>query len=271
MIFPYSDDVPSRRSPVVTVAIIAINFLALLWLNQLPPLEHQLAAIQHGFIPARLGQLSQPRPLVVDVDLLAREPHLPVPVVMRRQVRLPPEPGAVLASLVTAIFLHGGWLHLLGNMWFLWIFGDNVEDRLGHFGFAAFYVMGGVLANLCHWWSGPGSLVPVIGASGAVAAVLGAYAISWPWARVRSVLVLVVFITFIELPALVILGFWFLTQLLEATQQVNLGVNGGVAWWAHVGGFLAGMILMPWLGGEPPAPRKRSDQAARDSHDPDAF
>ncbi|HQU45255.1 MAG: hypothetical protein B7Z73_18900, partial [Planctomycetia bacterium 21-64-5] len=111
----------------------------------------------------------------------------------------------------------------------------------------------GVLANLCHWWSDPQSQIPVIGASGAVATVLGAYAVTWPWAHIRCIVVLVIFITVVELPALVVLGFWFLTQVLEASEHVKLGIQGGVAFWAHIGGFLAGMALMPFLGGPPPA------------------
>jgi membrane associated rhomboid family serine protease len=140
-------------------------------------------------------------------------------------------------------------------MWFLWIFGNNVEDRLGHSLYAAFYLGGGVLANLCHWWSDPQSEVPVIGASGAVATVLGAYAVTWPWAHIRCLVVLVIFITVVQLPALAVLGFWFLTQVLEASRQVKIGLQGGVAFWAHIGGFLAGMVLMPLVAGRPPPPR----------------
>lgn len=260
MLVPFGDNIPSRRLPVVTCALIGVNLLALVWVSQLSPLDQQLVAIERGFIPARLGQLVHRRPLAVDVELLGRHPHLRLPVVVKREYRLGPNPRAIYASLVTALFLHGGWLHLLGNMWFLWIFGDNVEDRLGHFTFAAFYLGGGVLANLCHGWTDPHSAVPVIGASGAVAAVLGGYAITWPWARIRSLVLLVVFFTVVELPALMVLGFWFLTQLLEASHALELGMDGGVAWWAHVGGFLAGMAMMPLLDGKARGRRARIDR-----------
>ena len=262
MIFPFGDDVPSRRPPVVTCTIIGLNVLALLWVDLLSPLDHQLVVIERGFIPARIMQSLQGRPVVIEVQDVAEEPHLRLPAALRgqvefkRQIELPADRRAILGSLVTSLFLHGGWLHLLGNMWFLWIFGNNVEDRLGHFVYALFYLGGGVLASLCHWLSDPTSIVPVIGASGAVATVLGAYAITWPWAHIRCVVVLVIFITVIELPALIVLGFWFLTQVLEATHQTEIGMQGGVAFWAHIGGFLAGMALMPLLRGPaPPRPR----------------
>lgn len=255
MIFPFGDDVPARRAPFVTSVIIALNVAALLWVDLLPSPRHELTIIERGFIPARLGQAMHGRPLVIEVEGLAQHPHLNMPVAVKKQIQLSADRRAIGGSLVTALFLHGGWLHLLGNMWFLWIFGNNVEDRLGHVMYGVFYLGGGVLANLCHWFSDPLSEVPVIGASGAVATVLGAYAITWPWAHIRCVVVLVIFITVLELPALAVLGFWFVTQVLEASHQVHIGMQGGVAFWAHIGGFLAGMALMPFLGGKPPQPR----------------
>jgi hypothetical protein len=143
------------------------------------------------------------------------------------------------------MFLHGNWLHFGGNMWFLWIFGNNIEDRLGHFGFPLFYTVGGFFALACQWINDPGSTIPAIGASGAVAAVLGAYAITFPTAQVRTLVVLVVIITVVDLPALIVLGAWFIVQLLSATGALDLGMAGGVAWWAHIGGFVAGLVLMP--------------------------
>ncbi len=254
MIFPFSDDIPSQRLPVVTIAIIAINTLALLFVEQLSSLDRQRFVLEHGFIPARVAQLENKQPIEVDIDQLALHPHLEEPAPIREHHLLQPSLLAVCLSLVTSLFLHGGWMHLIGNMWFFWIFGDNVEDRLGHVLFAAFYLVGGIIASLCHWFSGPGSAVPVIGASGAVAAILGAYIVTWPFARIRCIVVLIVIVTSIELPALLVLGFWFLSQLLEATQQVRVGLDGGVAFWAHVGGFLAGMAAMPVLRG--PEPRQ---------------
>ncbi|HET6881083.1 MAG TPA: rhomboid family intramembrane serine protease [Pirellulales bacterium] len=257
MIFPFGDDVPARRPPIVTCAIIVLNVLALVWVDLLPDVNHKLVLVERGFIPVRLGQGLQGRPMVFEIEDPAEGPQRNRPAVLKKQVTLPADRASIVSSLVTSLFLHGGWLHLLGNMWFLWIFGNNVEDRLGHFLYVFFYLGGGVLANLCHWWSDPASQVPVIGASGAVATVLGAYAVTWPWAHVRCVVVLIIFITVVQLPALAVLGFWFLTQVLEASQQVDLGLQGGVAFWAHIGGFLAGMVLMPLLARRPePPPRQ---------------
>ncbi|MEM7311737.1 MAG: rhomboid family intramembrane serine protease, partial [Planctomycetota bacterium] len=135
------------------------------------------------------------------------------------------------------------------NMWFFWIFGNNIEDRLGHIPFLIFYLVGGLLASACHWLmaTGPAAFVPVIGASGAVAVTLGAYAVTYPFARVRTFIFIVVFFTIVELPALAVLGAWFLMQMVSAAEVSNVQMGGGVAWWAHIGGFAAGAILMPLL------------------------
>jgi membrane associated rhomboid family serine protease len=140
------------------------------------------------------------------------------------------------------MFLHGSLLHLLGNLWFLYLFGNNVEDRLGPGRFLFLYLLGGVSASLSHWLADPGSQVPVIGASGAVAAILGAYTVTWPWARVYTLVFLFIFVTVIEVPALLVNGIWFLGQIFAGEQA--RGGSGGVAWWAHVGGFLTGAALM---------------------------
>jgi membrane associated rhomboid family serine protease len=172
-------------------------------------------------------------------------------------VPLEANPGQIVLSWFTAMFLHGGWLHLIGNMWFLVIFGNNVEDRLGHGVYLLLYLLGGLAAAAFHWAGAPSSMAPVIGASGAVAAILGAYAITWPWARVHTLIFLFIFITVVDFPALLVLGVWFLTQLFNATQQ-TMGMGENVAWWAHVGGFVAGAFLMPLLSAlvvpEPAAP-----------------
>jgi membrane associated rhomboid family serine protease len=138
-------------------------------------------------------------------------------------------------------------MHLLSNMWFLWLFGNNVEDRLGAFFYLFLYLLGGLIASAMHWAIDPTSTIPVIGASGAIAAVLGAYAVTWPWARVSCLVVLVVFVTIIDVPALLVLGVWFVAQVLSGQEALRHAGGGGVAWWAHVGGFLAGMALMPPL------------------------
>jgi hypothetical protein len=251
MIFPFRDNVPAHRTPFVTYLIVITNVVALVWLTRLPPLAQNAAAYKYGFIPLRIAQLSVPQVLPLQVPVPA-QPGFPPRVML---VNLQPDRGQIYATLITAMFMHGGWIHLIGNMWFLWIFGDNVEDRLGHFGYAVLYLVGGILASLAHWFMQPESTLPVIGASGAVAAVLGAYVVTWPFARIHSLVFLVVFFTVLELPALVVLGFWFLQQLIAARAIENRLATEGVAWWAHVGGFLAGMVLMQVLtfGSTPPA------------------
>lgn len=247
MFFPFADDNPTRRTPVLTYGLLAINTAVFLWWLQLAPERRQETTVRHGFIPARIAQLAQPKPLQVVLQQPGRDPLFHRPVMLRRQFQLDPNPVHIGLSLLTCMFMHGGWMHLIGNMWFLWIFGNNVEDRLGHGVFLLFYLSGGVLASACHWLTDPTSTTPVIGASGAVAAVLGGYAITWPWARVHTLIFLVFFITVIDVPALIVLGVWFLGQLLEGNRAAVAGAEAGVAWWAHVGGFVAGALLMPLL------------------------
>jgi membrane associated rhomboid family serine protease len=257
--FPYHDNNPTTRWPVVTLGLIGINVAIFLWMTALPPGQQARLVIERGFVPARLEQITNPN-RVVEVPLIGAEqqpfPGRPpvVPV-----VRLQPAPREIVASLVSCMFLHGGWMHLLGNMWFLYLFGNNVEDRLGHGLYLLFYLGGGLLATLAHWAYDPASNVPVIGASGAVSAVLGAYAVTYPHARVHTLVFLFFFITVIDLPAYVVLGFWFLGQLLEAYGQLGLDVSGGVAFWAHIGGFVAGAIVMPMLRAVVPPPQPPQD------------
>jgi membrane associated rhomboid family serine protease len=154
--------------------------------------------------------------------------------------------AAVALPFLTSMFLHGGWLHLIGNMWYLWIFGDNVEDRLGHFSYLIFYLLCGVGAGIVHTILNAGTDVPSVGASGAIAGVLGAYLVSYPFARVLTLVPIFIFLQVIEIPALIVLGFWFVMQFLSGTASLAVagGNAGGVAWWAHVGGFIIGMILV---------------------------
>jgi membrane associated rhomboid family serine protease len=233
MLLPFHDDNPTRRTPWATYTIIAINVLVFLWALQLSPREQQRLFFSRGFVPAQLTQFDAPKP---------------IPIAGQQGLALAPqEPQQVLLSLVTSLFLHGGWLHLLGNMWFLWIFGNNVEDRLGTVPYVVFYIVGGIIASLCHWAivrGEPAATLPVVGASGAIATILGAYAITWPWARVHTLVFLLIFITVVDLPALLVLGVWFAGQLLSVA-GANQAMHSNVAWWAHIGGFLAGMLLMP--------------------------
>ncbi len=154
-----------------------------------------------------------------------------------------PWPQAAL-GLLTAIFMHGSWVHLGGNMLYLWIFGDNVEDAMGHLRFLIFYLVTGVAATLAHVASQPASPVPLVGASGAIAGVLGAYLILYPRARVLSLVVFGIFIRLVELPALLVLSLWFLLQLVEGFGALRAPDVTTVAWWAHVGGFIAGAVLV---------------------------
>jgi membrane associated rhomboid family serine protease len=251
MLLPLYDDNPTVRTPYVTCGLIAINLAVTLWLSQLSPLDEQTEVIKHGFVPQRMAQLSDPN-LVVKVPIESEVPGRDFRFVERHvdTVQLDPVPLQILASALTSMFLHGGWLHVLGNMWFLWIFGNNVEDRLGPIVYLNFYLVGGLVAMGCHWAYNPASTIPVIGASGAVAAILGAYAVTFPKARVHTLLFLIV-VTTIDIPALVWLGIWFFGELISA---LFFGKDLTVAVWAHVGGFLAGVVLMPILslGSSPP-------------------
>jgi membrane associated rhomboid family serine protease len=219
---PLRDRQPRQTYPTVTVLLIAAN--ALLFFYELalgPDLERFLFAA--AFIPARyLGE----GPVVGLVD----------------------GGGSALLSM----FLHGGWMHFLGNMLFLWIFGDNVEDRLGHFRFLLFYLLSGFAATAAHAWAGPASTLPAIGASGAISGVLGAYLFLHPKARIDTLIFFGFFIRVVQVPALVFLPIWFLLQLLPGVASLgaaNAEAAGGVAWFAHIGGFVAGPLLLLLLGG----------------------
>ncbi len=153
----------------------------------------------------------------------------------------------VILPFFTSMFLHGGWLHLIGNMWYLWIFGDNVEDTFGHFGFLIFYMVAGIGAGTLHTILNSFSAIPTVGASGAIAGVLGAYMLLYPFARVLTLIPILFFVQIIEIPALLVLGFWFLMQFLSGAGSLAVTdpTGGGVAWWAHIGGFVLGICLIP--------------------------
>ena len=253
MFFPYQDDNPSRRIPYVNTSLIVLNIGVFLAMQTLDSVKLQAFVVRNGFIPARVKQLNNPNLVIrtpVEAMRVLRQPNGMRFAERRRDViDLPADRGAVLLSLLSCMFLHGGLLHVAGNMWFLWIFGDNIEDRLGSVRYLIFYLIGGILASLCHYFTQPESVIPIIGASGAVAAVLGAYAATHPMANVRCLIFLGIFVTTVEMPAIIVLGFWFLQQFLEAVGAFNLGAGGGVAWWAHVGGFATGVLFM--LLGDP--------------------
>lgn len=155
-------------------------------------------------------------------------------------------PAFAFISLFSSLFLHGGWMHLIGNMLYLWVFGDNVEDKLGSVRFIFFYLLCGVIASLVHVSMDPTSTIPTVGASGAISGVLGAYLVLFPKARVLTLIPIFIFLQVAELPALIVLGLWFALQFINGMVSVGSGTAGmgGVAWWAHVGGFVAGMVFV---------------------------
>jgi len=211
---PIRDDIPSSRFPAVTVGIIAVNVLVFLQELKLGSrLDDML--VEFAIIPARYT--------VPDVA---------------RLFSLPQQVFALFSSM----FLHGGWLHLLGNMWTLWIFGDNVEDRLGRVRYLGLYLAGGLAAALLHIFTNAGSGVPTIGASGAIAAVMGAYFRFYPHARIQTLVPPFFFGPYFVLPAVLFLGWWFLLQFFNGALSLHASGQGfsGVAWWAHVGGFIFG-------------------------------
>jgi membrane associated rhomboid family serine protease len=175
----------------------------------------------------------------------------PVEILSGRDMA-PPAPGSIYATLVTAMFIHGGFLHIGSNMLFLWVFGDNVEDAFGHARFMSFYLLSGILAGLTHVLFNTQSIVPTVGASGAVAGVLGAYLVLFPRAQVRTVLFLGVFFTITRVPALLLIGFWFLSQLFSGLMALEVQEAAGIAFWAHIGGFVAGFLLTGVFHREPP-------------------
>lgn len=236
--FPIRDHNPSNRTPFVTWALIAINVMVFL---------------------AYWPQLAGTRALSEFFDVWALHPD-----------RV--SAGQDLSTLISSMFLHGGWMHLAGNMLFLWIFGDNLEDEMGHGGFLVFYLASGLGAGLAHVMAAPGSVVPTVGASGAIAGVMGGYLLLFPRAKVDVLLILVVFFRVFVVPAWVMLGLWFGLQLLGGVGSDP--DTGGVAYWAHAGGFLVGLVLafplFTRLGGpafwrrtegHPPHPEARYDFA----------
>ncbi len=213
---PLRDNIPSRRTPVLTCTLIAINVFVYFVLQPSSGTRASLHfTLEWGLVPA---------------DLLGGVPRMPHPV-------------PVWWTVVTSMFLHGSFLHILGNMWFLWLFGDNVEDALGRARFLVFYLLSGVAAAMAQVLMGPSSRIPMVGASGAISGVLGGYILLYPHARVLTLIPIFFFAQIAEIPAFIMLGLWFLIQLMSGLGSLGFEA-GGVAWFAHVGGFLAGMGLV---------------------------
>ena len=226
---PLRDENPSRTVPAVTRVIIALNVLMFVYEIGLGP-SLKPFMMEWGLVPERLT------------------------LALRFHEESWLAPGL---TLLTSMFLHGGWMHLIGNMWYLWIFGDNVEDRFGHAGYLLFYLGAGIVAALVQYATNPVSGLPTVGASGAIAGVLGAYAMAFPRARVITLVPLFVFIQIIPLPALLVLGLWFVIQFFSGTLALASTMTGGIAFWAHIGGFAFGALAMLVLG------RDRRDSYAR--------
>ena len=215
---PLFDDNKSSRFPIVTIGLIII--CALVFLGQISgsTMDQRIVIYAYGAIPA----------------------------VITGHDYLPPDIAAIppWLSLSTSTFMHGGWMHILGNMLFLWIYGDNVEDKMGRVKFLIFYLICGVVASLTHVMIDPNSTVPLVGASGAIAGVMAAYLLMFPRARIRVIMVIIIFIRFTYFPAFVVIGSWAALQVIAVPQSLS-AEGGGVAYFAHIGGFMAGLALVP--------------------------
>ena len=227
--FPLKDDNPSESAPVVTVALIVLNALFFVY---------QISLEAGGADGARAGQA-----FIEEFGL--------VPCRLTGACRVGPELPSPILTIFTSMFMHGGLFHIGGNMLYLWIFGNNVEDTLGHGRYLLFYLLSGVAAALAQTAVGPSSMVPMVGASGAVSGVLGAYLLLFPHAHVTTLIILGFFFRLVHIPAMFVLGFWIVLQVLNGLG--SFGSSGGVAFFAHIGGFLAGMGLLYVL-----KPRARS-------------
>jgi membrane associated rhomboid family serine protease len=217
---PLKDDNPRRTLPVVTILLVAANVAAFLYQVSLGPRAGQELVMEMGVVPARVPALLTGR---VPFSLEALQ--------------------WAFSPLFSSMFLHGGWLHLIGNMWFLWIFGDNVEDYFGHFRYLLFYLVCGVGAGLAHTVANLSSTVPSVGASGAISGVMGAYIVLYPRARILTLVPLLVIFFTVRLPAMVILGYWFAIQFFSGLGTLGMRASGGVAFWAHIGGFALGALI----------------------------
>jgi len=256
--FPLKDNIPTRRFPVLTVGIIVANVL-MFFLFQKASLSFSgasvddLNVVEYGAIPYEITHPGDHCGATA-AGTLACEGQSGV------QGDAPEQPATWL-TVLTSMFMHGGVLHIAGNMLFLWIFGNNIEDAMGRVKFILFYLAGGLVAVLAQTAIDPDAAVPTIGASGAVAAVLGGYALLYPKARVVTLIFIVFFVTVLELPALVVLGLWFLLQLFYGSAELAqpVGGGGGVAYFAHIGGFVFGLLVIKLL-----ARRARSDYEVDD-------
>jgi membrane associated rhomboid family serine protease len=211
---PLRDDNPSRSIPIVNIGLILSNLVVFVYQHYYAPGDVQMLFYRFGFVPYEFFHF-------IDTGL-------------KNGVGAP-------FTIFTAMFMHAGWLHLLGNMLYLWIFGDNIEDTLGHRRYLFFYAVCGIAATLIHGVFNVNSKIPTVGASGAIAGVLGAYMLRYPRARIRVLLIFLIFVRIVKVPALTLLGVWMLLQIFGG---INAQTHVGIAWFAHIGGFLTGCLLM---------------------------
>ena len=240
---PLSDpDLVTRRRPFINILIIVLCALVFFYELTLGEAESNIFFYKFGFIPEELT-----RGIALTTVTIARRTYdvtSPIPNIL---------------TIFTSMFIHGGWLHILGNMLYLWVFGDNIEDRFGHLKYLLFYLAAGVFASATQILSGPASKVPNIGASGAIAGVLGAYFVLYPFSRIRT-MVFYFLITFVRIPAVFLLGFWFFLQFVSGVGSIGTSAQSeGIAYWAHIGGFVAGVgvgLIYKFLSRQtrPPAP-----------------
>jgi membrane associated rhomboid family serine protease len=227
--FPYHDENKTRRPPYVTHALLALNVVAWLFVQgagSTAPLARSVCDL--GLIPGELTGAVPPG---------TRSP-------IGEGLVCVTDPGRQVSHLITSMFLHGSWLHLLGNMWFLWLFGNNIEDSMTRLRFAVFYLLCGLAAAMAQVLANPASGVPMVGASGAISGVMGAYLVLYPRVRVFAMVPIGFMLTSVALPAWMMLVYWVLIQVVSGLFTIGSQLGGGVAFWAHVGGFVAGLVLV---------------------------
>jgi rhomboid family protein len=228
-VFPYKDENPTELTPVATVGVIALNLLAWVFVQGLGAAEPLARSVcEFGLIPGEV--------------LGTAVPGTAIPLGPGLQCVITAD--ASWWTVITSMFMHGGWFHLLTNLMFLWVFGNNIEDSMGHSRFVIFYVLCGLAAGAAQTLSDPDSVVPMVGASGAISGVLGGYLVLYPRVRIHVLVFLGFFVTTVALRAWVVLVYWIVLQILGGTAAVLSRLEGGVAFWAHIGGFAAGFILI---------------------------
>jgi membrane associated rhomboid family serine protease len=216
-VIPLKDLTPRRSFPVITLLLIVVNFLIFFYQLSLPPKAGEALVMTNGLVPVRIQYA------------LIGAHHVTF--------------AQALVPLFTCMFLHGGWMHIIGNMWFLWIFGGNVEDRFGAFPYLLFYIVCGLGSGISQVMFSWGSKIPSIGASGAISGVLGAYIVFFPGSRILTLVPLFIIFFLARIPAVIFIGLWFIVQFLSGLGSLNAVSTGGVAWWAHVGGFAIGAVI----------------------------